>query len=103
MSNEDRIPHNATDGTDWHDSPIRNPAVACPVCGYEFKVETEVPFYEDGNLVEIDRAAIQWWRRQEERRAQTLDELVKIGQARGYKHPWGWAKHVIEARERKRA
>jgi rubredoxin len=28
------IPHLATDGSDWHDSPIRDCREPCPVCGY---------------------------------------------------------------------
>ena len=75
----------------------------CPECGQTFEVEASLPDREDGNLIEIDRATIQWKRRQEEWRAKTVEELTAIGVARGYRYPRAWAKHVIEARERKRA
>ncbi len=34
MSNAERIPYMKTDGTDWHDSPIRDCRQACSICGY---------------------------------------------------------------------
>ena len=33
--------------------------------------------------------------------AQSLDDLVALGRARGMKNPHGWARHVLAAREAK--
>lgn len=41
-------------------------------------------------------------RKKEQGRAQTLDELVELGKRRGYKNPYGWAKHTWVARQGKR-
>lgn len=38
-------------------------------------------------------------RKKEQGRAQTLDELVELGKRRGYKNPYGWAKHTWIARQ----
>jgi len=37
-------------------------------------------------------------RRDEQRQAQTLDDLIAVGQRRGMKKPTGWARHVMAAR-----
>jgi DNA repair protein RadD len=39
-------------------------------------------------------------RRSEQGKAQTLPQLIALGQARGMKNPVGWAKHVYFARQR---
>jgi hypothetical protein len=56
-----------------------------------------------GELVEVDEAAIRRERSREQAAAQTLEQLIEIGRKRGMKSPYGWAKHVLAARQRKRA
>ena len=53
----------------------------------------------DGELRELKREAVQQ-RVAERKRAQTLEQLIAVGQARGMKNPVGWAKHVYFARQR---
>jgi DNA repair protein RadD len=40
-------------------------------------------------------------RREEQRQAQTLEDLIEVGQRRGMKNPRGWARHVLAARQTK--
>jgi hypothetical protein len=53
--------------------------------------------------VEIDEAALRRERAREQAGAQTLEQLIEIGRRRGMKSPQGWARHVLAARQRKRA
>jgi DNA repair protein RadD len=81
------------------------PAPVCPACGHVYNRETEVrgPEERDGELVEIDQAALRRERAREQAGAQSLEQLIEIGRRRGMKYPEGWAKHVLAARQRKRA
>jgi hypothetical protein len=59
----------------------------------------------EGSLSEItDEQAevMKQARRQEERRARTLDELIAIGHARGYKNPRYWAQQKMAGRGQSR-
>ena len=79
------------------------PAPICPCCGYEYRRETVVrgPEEIDGELVELDPEMLRRQKRQEQGKAQTLEELIEIGRRRGMKSPHGWARHVLAARQRK--
>jgi hypothetical protein len=60
----------------------------------------------EGDLKEITAAAKAQAikdRKREQGRSQTLDELVKIGRARGMRRPELWAKFVLRARAQKLA
>jgi DNA repair protein RadD len=52
-----------------------------------------------GDLQELKREAVHQ-RITERKKAQTLQQLIAVGQARGMKNPVGWAKHVHNARQR---
>lgn len=76
------------------------PAPWCPVCGHEQQQAKPRPLQQiDGELRELKRVEVQI-RRSEQGRAQTLPQLIALGQARGMKNPVGWAKHVYFARQR---
>lgn len=77
------------------------PAPKCPNCGAEIETNGREIQEVAGELVEVDRVAQQKKRRIEEARAETLDELIALGTARGYQYPEAWAKHKIRAREAK--
>jgi superfamily II DNA or RNA helicase len=81
------------------------PAPVCPCCGHVYVRETvpQGPQQLAGELVEVDEAAIRRERSREQAAAQTLEQLIEIGRKRGMKSPYGWAKHVLAARQRKRA
>jgi len=72
-------------------------------CGHTFApVAREIEEVE-GTLVEQDLKAVQQAKRQEQGRAQTEEDLVAVGRARGMKRPELWARHVIRARHSKEA
>lgn len=82
-------------------------ATKCRVCKRVFPVDGRKIEQVDGELTEIDianreaetkkRAALgqQWTAKDEE-------QLVSLGRMRGMKNPEGWARHVLEARAKKR-
>jgi len=70
------------------------PAVReCSECGHEFVVEKREIAVVDGELQEYKRQ-----QRTEQAMAASVDELVRIGKARGMSNPHGWARHVWAAR-----
>lgn len=102
-------------------------AAACPECGNEYVTDGRKVEAVDGDLVALDTRFQQCggcahvhsrWdascpkcgmihdavraRKKEQGRAQTLDELVELGKRRGYKNPYGWAKHTWIARQGKK-
>ncbi|WP_052699111.1 DEAD/DEAH box helicase [Hyphomicrobium sp. 99] len=82
------------------------PAAKCPECGhvYEKKRATVGPREieeVDGELQEVDVEAIRRERKREQAEAKTLDALVALATARGYKRPEAWAAHIYTARQAK--
>ena len=54
----------------------------------------------DGELKELRREAVRQ-RTAERRGARTLQDLIRVGYARGMRNPVAWAKHVHYARQLK--
>jgi superfamily II DNA or RNA helicase len=82
---------------------ISAPVPVCPQCGHSFEVKARKLEEVDGTLQEIkaqEQARI--LKRQEQGKAQTFDDLVRVGVARGYKNPSAWAHHVWSARKGRR-
>jgi len=75
------------------------PAPLCPCCGATCAPPPRVIRQQDGDLQELKREAVQQ-RVTERKKAQTLQQLIAVGQARGMKNPVAWAKHVHNARQR---
>lgn len=72
------------------------------VCGHVFKpVEREIEIVE-GSLEEIDLGALHKAKRMEQGRAQTKEELIALGRARGIRRVELWANHVLLARAKKK-
>jgi DNA repair protein RadD len=71
----------------------RPAASVCVDCGHEFVVEKRELAVVDGELQEFKRK-----QRTEQAMAASMDELVRIGKARGMNNPHGWARHVWAAR-----
>lgn len=80
---------------------VHRPAPACPVCGHVEPVRERTPQEVDGELVEVDTAAIDAARRQKralQAQSRTVEELVaSTGMSR-----WR-AEKIVAAREAKRA
>jgi superfamily II DNA or RNA helicase len=69
---------------------IHEPARVCPVCGFEHPIKERKLEQQEGDLVEIDDAALEAMRRQKrvmQGRAQTVEDLMRqgIGRARAIK------------------
>ena len=75
------------------------PAPTCPECGHIYEVKTREIEHVDGELVEIDTKEIARQKKKEQGSAQTLDDLIALGRARGYRSPEVWAKHVWNSRK----
>ena len=83
-------------------------ADTCPFCGHTYPLHPrEIQAHEEIELKRIseeETARIEAEKkksRQEQGRAQSFEELVRLGRARGYKNPSFWAAQVIRGRKRK--
>jgi len=64
----------------------------CSNCGYVFTAaERAGPEQINGDLAELDKAAFRKQRKDEERNAKSLEDLIELGIKRGYKNPRFWA------------
>ncbi len=68
----------------------------CPECGFVWAHPVEAPPVVDAELEEIDAVAVAREKRREVAQAQSLEDLKRIGQSRGYRP--GWAYHVWNER-----
>lgn len=83
-------------------------ADTCPFCGHTYPLHPrEIQAHEEIELKRIseeEAARIEAEKkksRQEQGRAQTYEELIRLGKARGYKNPAFWAAQVMRGRNRK--
>jgi DNA repair protein RadD len=79
---------------------VHRPAPCCPNCGRVYPVMSRMVDEVEGDLAEIDRAAMVMERKREQGRADTLEGLRALAKATG-KNP-RWADHVWAARQAKR-
>ena len=82
-------------------------APVCPFCGKEYPLHPrEIKAHEEIELQRINKeeaervAEIKKASRIEQGRAQSFEELVKLGKKRGYKNPAFWAANVMRGRKR---
>lgn len=82
---------------------VHVPAPICPACQHVYEVKVRRLDEVDGELSEVDFEALRAARlkRQEQGRAQTVEQLTELGRSRGYKNPAAWARHLIAARQRR--
>jgi DNA repair protein RadD len=74
----------------------------CDECGAEFpESEGKEIKAVEGELEEVDREALKRARKDEQRSAQTYEQLVALGRRRGYRGAEMWARHVLMARGRR--
>jgi superfamily II DNA or RNA helicase len=74
------------------------PAPICPECGHVYELKKREIEQQDGELVELNAAWMAKQRKQEQGQAQSYEELLAIGKARGYRMPHFWAKRVWNSR-----
>ena len=77
---------------------VRAGSPACKYCGTVFPASPRVITQVDGDLQELDRNREKFIKIQENKNAKTMEELILLGQARGYKSPERWAGYIIAAR-----
>lgn len=82
-------------------------APVCPYCGYEYPLHPrEIKAHEDIELARISAEQAEEAERKrkearmEQGRAQTFEELLALGRAKGYKNPAYWAQQVMRGRRR---
>jgi superfamily II DNA or RNA helicase len=84
---------------------IRRPAPPeCPYCGKRLAPTTREITVGDGELKEIterEKIEIRNRRIREQAEAETMNDLVALGEARGYSNPKGWAYRVFNNRKRR--
>lgn len=83
---------------------VHPPAPECPFCGYEYETTDKTPEHVEGELQEItpeQKARMKRRRRREQANAESLEELKKLAEKRGYSP--GWAYHVWKGRQEKKA
>lgn len=71
----------------------------CPSCGLGVVAQPREAEQVEGELQEVDVEALRRARKEEEREARTEDDLVKLGESRGYANPEGWARKKMELRD----
>lgn len=73
------------------------PAPICTVCGHVYKIESApAPTAAAGEMAEVAAELLRKKKKDEVRKARTLEELQKIAEERGYKP--GWASIVYQQR-----
>jgi DNA repair protein RadD len=76
-------------------------AMVCRECGYEFQTKARTIKEIEGELQLIKEKERLEFKRQRSQ-ADDLEALIELGRMRGMKNPYGWARHVMAAREKKR-
>lgn len=75
----------------------------CPECGRAFEIQAREVDHQDGELreIQIDELREKAARQLEVQRAETLQDLMRIGKARGYSKPYFWASKILQGRKAK--
>jgi superfamily II DNA or RNA helicase len=81
---------------------VHTPSPACPQCLHIYEIKDRIPDVVDGELEELKARVAVRERKREQGTAQSLEDLVRVGKARGMKNPYGWAHNVFRARNSKR-
>ena len=71
----------------------------CPNCGFVYVTHGREVEQIEGTLEEVvDVEALRRAKKDEQRNARTIEELIALGHKRGYRDPEGWAAHYWTAR-----
>lgn len=75
-------------------------AAKCRECGAPFPVKARTIEEVAGTLSEVEVVKARRQADRERAAARTLEDLIRLGQSRGYQNPAGWAAHIFRARAR---
>lgn len=78
-------------------------AEKCRDCGHKFPVKPRKIEEAAGTLSEVEVAKMRRAAARDQAAAETIDDMIRLGTSRQMKNPAGWARHVFEARQKKRA
>lgn len=81
-------------------------STTCRECGQPFPIKARKVEAVEGELLEMSPSEIEAARAkrhaaQEQGMADNLEKLTQLGRMRGMKDPAGWARHVLQARQKK--
>ena len=82
---------------------VHRPAPRCPACGFLYPSQAREIEEVAGTLEQVDPMEIRRIAKAAQAKAKSLDDLIALGRARGYKNPYGWASFVWKARQGKAA
>ena len=74
----------------------------CKFCGHIFEVESRKVEQIPGELSEVDVIQMRRQRNMEQGRCKTREELISLGQQRGYRNVNGWVYMIMQSRQRKK-
>lgn len=74
----------------------------CPYCGAPIEKRERKIIEKEGELQQVDIAAIRKERKREQGTARSLRDLVSLGMRKKMKNPSGWAVNVLAARENRK-
>ncbi len=80
---------------------VHTPSPQCPQCLHVYEIKDRIPDVVEGELEELKAREAIRGRKREQGTAQTLEDLIRVGKARGMKNPYGWAHNVFKARQKK--
>ena len=80
---------------------VHTPSPQCPQCLHVYEIKDRIPDVIEGELEELKAREAIRGRKREQGTAQTLEDLIRVGKARGMKNPYGWAHNVFKARQKK--
>ena len=75
---------------------------ACKFCQHTFEKSPRKIEEVGGELTEIDLKVLRFRKNVERMSTRSLEDLTELAVSRGYKFPRRWAKHVFQARQRKK-
>jgi DNA repair protein RadD len=66
-------------------------AAKCPYCGYVYEFSSEIPKTVEGELAPIDKLALRRLKFRQEYQCKSVEDLIALGESRGYQWPKQWA------------
>ena len=87
---------------------VHSPTPSCPDCGHVYEIMSRTIAEVEGDILEMNKEEMKAKlikekkaKRIEQGRAETLEDLIRIGEERGYKNPTFWARKVYQTRGRR--